>query len=132
MTTVKSTLTPTIVETDEGLREWHQERVIFDATELICEHLSDRGMTRSQLAQGIGKTKGYVTQLLDGTTNMTLRTLSDALLAVGATLHLAALPVHQEPDAGEPMVATDDATVTFATQFTLNVNADWPAPMSTV
>lgn len=86
----KRTLTDRITQTEEGLKIWHQERIIHEVTELVCELMTTANFTRSQLAERLGKTKGYVTQLLDGETNMTLRTLSDVFFALGRAAFVSA------------------------------------------
>lgn len=76
-----------LVETDEGKKLFHRERAIFEATELLCQIMEESGVTRAVLAERLGKTRGYVSQLLDGQSNMTIRTLSDAMFALRRTLH---------------------------------------------
>ncbi len=87
------TLTARLVSTPAGMKLWHQERCIFETTERLCELMELHGISRSALAKRLGKSKGYVTQLLDGTANMTLRTLSDVYLALGFEFHPADSPV---------------------------------------
>ena len=70
-----------------------QERSIQQVTDLICRVMREQSITKAQLARKLGKTKGYVTQLLDGQTNMTVRTISDVLLALGRVLHVEDAPV---------------------------------------
>ena len=62
---------------------WHQERTILATTEMICGIMKAEGITRKELARRLHCTAGNVTQLLDGTKNMTLRTVSDVFLALG-------------------------------------------------
>jgi len=45
--------------------------------------MKETGVTRSELAERLGKTKGWVTQLLDGEANKTIRTVADALAVLG-------------------------------------------------
>lgn len=89
--------------TPEGMRLYHRERIILEMTELICALMDERGVNRSELARRLGKTKGYVTQLLDGETNMTLRTVSDVLWALDSSLRASAGPLDVElgGDAGD-------------------------------
>lgn len=82
------TLSQRIASTAEGKKAWHQERTIFEVTERLCELLNERKMSRSQFAKRMGTTKGYVSQLLDGECNMTLRTLSDVFLALDRAVHV--------------------------------------------
>jgi transcriptional regulator with XRE-family HTH domain len=79
----QSSLKDRLTKTHEGLLLWHQERSILDVTEKICELMEREGVNRAQLAKRLGKTRGYVTQLLDGTTNMTVRTISDVFTVLG-------------------------------------------------
>lgn len=88
-----STLTARLTSTPAGMKLWQQERCIFEATERLCELMELHRVSRSELAKRLGKSKGYVTQLLDGSANMTLRTLSDVYLALGYEFHPADSPV---------------------------------------
>jgi len=81
------TLTEKLTKTEEGMRLYQQERAILEVTELVCQLLDEEDVTRSELARRIGKTKGYITQLLDGRTNMTLRTISDVFTALNRAVH---------------------------------------------
>jgi transcriptional regulator with XRE-family HTH domain len=68
-----------------------QEQLLFDATELISRAMVQQRVSKSDLAKRIGKSKAYVTQVLGGRTNMTLRTLSDLANAVGYEVELGAI-----------------------------------------
>jgi transcriptional regulator with XRE-family HTH domain len=82
-----ATLSEQITSTEAGEKVWHQERAIFETTERICELMDQHQVTRTELASRLGTSKGYITQLLDGTANMTIRTLSDVYLALGRAYH---------------------------------------------
>lgn len=69
--------------TPEALRLWNQEQAILAVTELICEIMEAEGISRKHLAEALGKSKGYLSQLLDGSRNMTIRTISDAFSVMG-------------------------------------------------
>lgn len=81
------TLTERLTATPEGMRLYQQERAILELTELVCEIMEEKGVSRSDMARRLGKTKGYVTQLLDGRANMTVRTISDVFGALDRALH---------------------------------------------
>lgn len=81
------TLIDKLTQTPEGMRLYQQERAIQEATDLICEVMEEKGIGRADLARRLGKTKGYITQLLDGRTNMTVRTLSDVLGTLDCAIH---------------------------------------------
>ncbi len=72
----------------ERMKAFQQERLILEVTELIERLMRQQGVSKAQLAKKLGKSKGYITQLLDGRTNMTLRTMSDVLFALGRALHV--------------------------------------------
>ena len=57
--------------------------LIMDVTEAICGILESEGIERKELAVRIGKTKSYVSQVLNGSRNMTLATVADIALALG-------------------------------------------------
>jgi transcriptional regulator with XRE-family HTH domain len=67
----------------ENARLLAQASLILDATERIAEIMEEKKVNRSMLAQRLGKTKAFVTQVLHGTRNITLRTLADFLFALG-------------------------------------------------
>ena len=71
--------------------EFEAERLILEASELILETMEQNGVTRSDLAKKIRKTKGHVSQLLDGEQNMTLRTLAKIAYVLGYRVELSLL-----------------------------------------
>lgn len=87
------TLTEKLTKTPEGMRLYQQERAILEVTELVCELMEEQDVSRSELAERLGKTKGYITQLLDGRTNMTVRTISDVFTALDRAVHFQEGPV---------------------------------------
>ena len=56
-----------------------QEELILRFTETICDLLEEENVSRKELAKRLGKTKGFVSQLLNGGRNLTLRTVADIL-----------------------------------------------------
>ncbi len=59
---------------------------LFRVTEDILVAMEDLGVTKSELAKRLGKSKPRITQLLSGSSNMTIGTLSDIAVELG--LHL--------------------------------------------
>ena len=76
-----------LTSTPEGMRLYQQERAILEVTELVCQIMDEQNVSRAELAERLGRTKGYVTQLLDGRANMTVRTISDVFLALERAVH---------------------------------------------
>lgn len=75
------------IKNDPELQKFYcQEKLIFEITELISELMEKKKVSKTKLAKLLGVGKSYVTQLLDGTSNMTLRTISDVFTALDAEL----------------------------------------------
>ena len=87
------TLVEQFVDSPEGMRSFQQEAAIYEITELIEDRLSNLGISRSELAAKLGKTKGWVTQLLDGESNKTIRTVADVFAVLGRSLHFSDVPI---------------------------------------
>lgn len=54
-----------------------EERLIAEVTEAIWAAMEDANCSKTELAHRLGASKGYVSQVLNGSRNMTLRTLAD-------------------------------------------------------
>jgi plasmid maintenance system antidote protein VapI len=65
-----------------------QEELILAAGIALCELLEREGVTKTELAKRLGCTKGFVTQILAGDTNLTLRTIADVADALGHRVHV--------------------------------------------
>ncbi len=66
-----------------------QETLILDATEAVCEWLAAEGLSRADLAERLGRSPAYVSQLLNGSRNMTLRTLADMAHALNREVQVS-------------------------------------------
>lgn len=60
-----------------------EEKLILEVTESIWENLDKKSWTRKKLAEELGRSAPYVSNLLDGSSNMTLRTLADIAFSFG-------------------------------------------------
>ncbi|RUM93134.1 MAG: hypothetical protein DSZ27_00910 [Thiomicrospira sp.] len=60
----------------------HQE-LIVDVTEAIYEMMARKNFTKAELARKSGLSKARITKLLDGSANMTLRSVADIAFALG-------------------------------------------------
>ncbi len=63
--------------------DFHYERVVVDLAVTISEIMDADGVTRTELAQRLGKSKAWVTKLLRGEQNMTLKTIVTVLWELG-------------------------------------------------
>ena len=77
-----------------------QGELIMEVTETICELLEKEGVSRKELAERLGKTKGFVSQLLNGGRNLTLRTVADILHVLGYKVVLTAHKIEQKEVSG--------------------------------
>ena len=69
---------------ERNRRLLREEELILDVTEAVSAAMQEEGITKAQLAKRMGRSKGFITQLLSGGRNLTLRTLAglaDALEA---------------------------------------------------
>lgn len=89
-------------ETDRRLLA--QEAAILEVTELICQLMEEQSVSRAELARRLGKSRAYVTQMLDGSTNLTIRTIADVLFALGAEACFSSMVLRSktQPAAVEP------------------------------
>lgn len=85
----KKTLYEEYVEDTEFERLMAQEDLIMDVTESFCALLEDEKISKSTLAKIMGKTKSYVSQLLNGGRNLTLRSMADIAYSLGYTIRVA-------------------------------------------
>lgn len=72
----------------ENRRLFEQERVIVDVTEMICKLMERANISRKDLAEMLGTSQANVTQMLNGTRNMTLRTVADVLFNMNCGLEV--------------------------------------------
>jgi len=79
----KETLYDEYMKDEEFARIMAQENLIMGVTEDVCKILKEDQLTRSKFAHIMGKTRGYVSQLLNGRRNITLRVLSDIAYRLG-------------------------------------------------
>ncbi|ASN68820.1 hypothetical protein 7AX3_78 [uncultured Caudovirales phage] len=92
--------------TEEYHRSSASEELTFDVTEEILIIMEDKGITKKDLADKLGKSKAYISQLLSGSKNMTLRTLSDLCFALGVKPSVGF-------DESQEFVLSDNTTATF-------------------
>jgi transcriptional regulator with XRE-family HTH domain len=56
---------------------YFQENFIIEVYETLQKEMDRQGVSRKELSERVGKSKAYISQVLGGTRNMTLRTLAD-------------------------------------------------------
>ena len=92
------TLLEKYMEDPEVARLVVQGELIMEVTETLCELLEKENISRKELADRLGKSKGFVSQLLNGGRNLTLRTVADILHVLGYKVTLT--PHKIEPKEG--------------------------------
>lgn len=80
-----NTGTPKRVSFTDDYRLSKQEWLILHTIEDILLLMEDRNATKQQLADKMGKSKLYITSILRGGRDMTLRELSDIVYWLGGT-----------------------------------------------
>jgi transcriptional regulator with XRE-family HTH domain len=84
----EKTLMDRYLEDPEFAKMMAQGDLIMEVTETLCELLEKEKVSRKELAERLGKTKGFVSQLLNGGRNLTLRTVADILHVLGYRVSL--------------------------------------------
>lgn len=77
------------LSTDQRRREFAEEALIVDVAEQVWGAMEANGVTKSQLAEQLGKSKPFVTQMLSGSRNMTLRSLAGIAHTLGYEVHMS-------------------------------------------
>lgn len=66
-----------------SLRTYAEERAIITLTRQVQDAIEDAGLSRAELAVLLGTSRSFVSQVLNGSANMTLKTLGALLWATG-------------------------------------------------
>ena len=79
--------------TTQETRTDQQEWLILQVTLHIEKLMEDQGVSKAELARRLGVNRAYITQLLDGQTNMTLKKIADVMLALDSSLVVSTAPI---------------------------------------
>ena len=74
----------------------NQEMFILEATECLARLLEKEGVSKTELAKRLGKSRAFVTQVLAGGRNMTMRTFADILSVLGYQGKITVQPIYQK------------------------------------
>jgi len=88
---------------DVEARAFARERLVYNTTEDLLVFLEDAGISKKNLARRLGKSQSYVTQVLSGSRNMTLGSLSDICFALGFNVEIK-IPSKQEVEKADQVV----------------------------
>jgi transcriptional regulator with XRE-family HTH domain len=95
-----------LMQSPEFQKLYAVEGSVAEAAELIASIMEEKNLSKADLARKLGKTPPYVTQLLSGGTNMTLRTLAEVLFALDSKLKVTA-----EPDGSAPSMKREHGQI---------------------
>jgi antitoxin component HigA of HigAB toxin-antitoxin module len=95
-----------VKEDRELARLVKQEELILEVTELALKKMEEKGLNKSDLAEMLGTTKSHVTQLLRGSRNMTLRTVSDIFFNLDCEIAIKTV-ADEERDGDVVMMGAD-------------------------
>lgn len=96
-------------------REYARERCIVALTEALAAIMEEAEISRAELAKRLGVSKAHISQVLNGSRNMTLATIADVLWACGkevTDLHVSDLGICILP---ESMIELDRVTASAQT-----------------
>ena len=77
-------------EEAENTAEYQFEKAVVDLTEQLCEIMEAKGITRADLARQLGKSRAWVTKVLRGDHNVTLKTITDIFWQLGYNARIEA------------------------------------------
>jgi transcriptional regulator with XRE-family HTH domain len=77
-----------VLATEAGRRASEVERFLLEATENLTLLMQHQGVTGRELARRLKVSPSRVSQMLDGTRNLTLSSIAEAFHALGRSLHL--------------------------------------------
>ena len=80
-----------MLKSDADRREFTQEELALDATELISMLMEQNSVSKAELARRTGKSKAYISQVLSGSRNMTMHTLAELVYVFGQKVQLKAV-----------------------------------------
>lgn len=72
--------------------EYRLEEAILNFTEQICELMEKQKINRSELAERLGVSRAFITKLLNGNPNLTLKTMMNIATALKSDLNIQIQP----------------------------------------
>ncbi len=72
--------------------EYWEEGAIIAFTEALSAAMAEQGITRTELARRLGTSQAYVTRVLGGNANFTLKTMTKLAFALGMQLNVGLRP----------------------------------------
>ncbi len=85
-----NTLHEDLIQDPEFQRLLSIETLVAEAAEVIAKLMDEQNVTKAELARRLNKSRSWVTQMLSGRSNFTIRTLAEVMYALGAEVKLQA------------------------------------------
>lgn len=76
----------------EDTFDFKLEGLILDITEDVCKAMEEKGIDRAELADKLGVSRAFISKLLNGTPNLTIKTLMKIADALGRELSVKMPP----------------------------------------
>ena len=89
----------------ERRRKIEEEGFIIETTEDIIGLMEEKGVSRVELAERLGTSRAFISQVLNGSRNMTLRTLFRISRALGHDSQIAFNTIDARKKQKEPALA---------------------------
>ena len=67
---------------------YNREGLLIEITELICEVIQEKEISRKELARKMGKKKKWLNDILNGTRYISIKTVSDIFFAIDKNIEL--------------------------------------------
>lgn len=88
---------------DEDRKEYEIERLVLWASDLIARAMEEQNLSKAEIAAKLGVSRAYVTQVLNGRRNMTLRTLGELAWACKNRVVINAEPLREGSFVSQPI-----------------------------
>ncbi len=85
---MKKTRHEILMQDPEYRKLYAVEGLVTDAAEFVARLMEEQGVNKAELARRLGKSRAWVTRLLSGSANMTMRTFAELVYALGAEVQI--------------------------------------------
>jgi len=95
-----------LMQDPEFRRLFAIESLAGSASNIIAELMEQQGVNKAELAKRLKKSRSWITQLLSGKANMTIRTLAEVAHALGGEVEITGRVVDVHTRKKAPQTAT--------------------------
>ncbi|MFP4105100.1 MAG: helix-turn-helix domain-containing protein [Phycisphaerae bacterium] len=92
-----------IARDDEMQRLYEEEGAVMDASLVVTRLMEEQGVSQKELAERLGTSRSSVSQLLNGSRNMTIRTMAKLLYELGHRLEVNSAPRSNDREGTKPV-----------------------------